>query len=460
MLRKTMANEKPKPAMGARTKVLVMLFPTLSHAMALGRITHPNMPKHHYSHWSVLIFAGMIAARVVAEPAVPGAASFDWPAWRGASRDSISTQTNLNWSALAKPKVLWRGAVGKGFSSFAVVAGKVYTLGNTNDQDTVFCLDAATGQEIWKHSYPSPAQPLAYEGGPSATPAIDGNRLYTLSKGGDCFCLDSLTGRIIWSRKFEPPPKTKEDYNVWWGFAGSPLVMGDQLILAVGTGALAVDKLTSKTLWDNGPGRPGYSSPVPFLRGQELCFAFLSGHEIVGGVAATGKMLWRIPWRTTWDQNAADVVVAENKLFVSTGHGVGCALFDIQPEKPVELWRNKNMRSELASCVLWKGNLYGFDAKRLTCLDWRTGAVKWAAEDTVQGSLILADGKLIALQENGMLLIAEATDQAYRVVAQTETLPGRCWTLPVLADGRIFVRNAQGAIACLEVRPNQANPNR
>lgn len=85
---------------------------------------------------------------------MPGAASFDWPAWRGASRDSISTQTNLNWSALAKPKVLWRGAVGKGFSSFAVVAGKVYTLGNTDDQDTVFCLDAATGQEIWKHSYP------------------------------------------------------------------------------------------------------------------------------------------------------------------------------------------------------------------------------------------------------------------------------------------------------------------
>ena len=138
----------------------------------------------------------------------------------------------MNWSwPAAGPQVLWKAAVGKGFSSFAVSDGRVYAMGNRDNADRVFCLDAATGKEVWKHTYPCKLEPLSYEGGPSSTPTVDGDRVYSLSKFGHCFCLDARTGQVVWSRTFEPPATTDDDYRVWWGFAGSPLVVGDKLVL-------------------------------------------------------------------------------------------------------------------------------------------------------------------------------------------------------------------------------------
>jgi outer membrane protein assembly factor BamB len=383
---------------------------------------------------------------------VPSVRAGDWPCWRGPHRTGISSETALSWSWPADgPKVLWKAAVGTGFSSCAVADGRVFTIGNSNDTDTVFCLDAETGKEVWKHSYPSPLDPKAFEGGPLSTPTVDGDWVYTLGKFGDCFCFDAKTGRIIWQRKFERPTATAADYKVWWGFAGSPAVAGDLLILPVGPAAVAVDKLTGTPIWDNGPGYSGYSSPVLFHAGQQACFAFASGHEIVAGDVNTGHVLWKIPWKTTWDQNASDVVVSDGKLFISTGHGVGCALYDISSGKPVELWRNKNMRTYLSTCILWKGFLYGFDDRELRCLDWKTGEVRWSVPDLGVGSLILADDRLIALTETGTLLIAEATSESHKLLVKAKILQGRCWSAPAVSNGRLFARNASGEVVCLDL---------
>lgn len=389
----------------------------------------------------------------IAHAALFPARASDWPNWRGSNRDGISDETNLNWSWPTNgPKTVWKGAIGKGFSSLVIARGRLYAMGNQANIDTVFCLDAASGKEIWKHSYACLLDPLSYEGGPSSTPAVDGNRVYTLSKSGHLFCLDAQSGGILWSNKFEVPPTTSQDYKVWWGYAGSPLIAGDRLILSVGTAGMAMDKLTGKVVWDNGPGRPGYSSPVPFKTSKQSGFAFLSGHEIVAVKANSGDILWKISWRTTWDQNAPDVLVADEQLFISTGHGVGSALFDLAEGQPVQTWRNKNMRSELSTPVLWKGALYGFDTKSLVCLDWKTGDRKWVGEETGKGSLILVDGKLIALQEDGILVIVEATSEAYRPVAKAQILSGRCWSAPSLADGRLYARNSIGDLVCLDLR--------
>ena len=256
--------------------------------------------------------------------------------WRGPARNGISSETGLNWQWPAEgPKVLWKASVGTGFSCIAVAGKRAYTLGNRDDIDTVYCLDAETGSELWKHSYPCKLDPKAYEGGPMATPAVEDGRVYTISKFGDCFCLNAETGAVIWSVKFEPPVRTEADYQAWWGFAGSILIAGDRLILPVGTAGLAVDKLTGKILWDNGPGYSGYSSPAQFEIGGQPCFAFVSGHEVVAASIADGQVRWKIPWKTTWDQNASDVIVADDKLFVSSGHGVGCGLFDLSTGSPI-----------------------------------------------------------------------------------------------------------------------------
>lgn len=377
----------------------------------------------------------------------------DWPCWRGPFRNGISPETGLNWFwGEGGPKVLWKASVGKGFSAFAVAGGRAYTLGNAGNVDTVYCLDVATGQELWRHSYPCELHPLSYEGGPSATPAVDGDRVYTLSKFGHAFCLNAATGEVVWSRTFPAPPTTKADYRVWWGFAGSPLVLPDRVILAVGTAGIALDKGTGETLWESPVGRPGYSSPVPFLQGDRNAFALVNGHEIVATDLATGDVLWRLPWRTTWDQNAADVLVSDGKLLVSTGHGVGCALFDFSSGQPVEVWRNRNLRNELGSSVFWQGKVYGYDFRQLRCLDWATGEVVWSAEESRLGTVILADGKVIGLEETGRLVVADATPEACTVVAQAQVLGGRCWSAPALADGRLFARNATGEAVCLDLR--------
>ncbi len=384
--------------------------------------------------------------------AVPSGAG-DWPGWRGPSRDGISRETGLNWQWPANgPKVLWKGSVGTGFSCLAVAGGRAYTLGNRDDVDTVFCFDAETGSELWRHSYPCQLDPKAYEGGPMATPTVEGNRVYTISKFGHCFSLDAQTGNVIWSAKFEPPPRTEDDYRVWWGYAGSILVLQDRLILPVGTAGLALDKLTGKTLWDNGPGYSGYSSPILFEIERQPCFAFASGHEIVAASIDDGQVHWKIPWRTEWDQNASDVIIAGDKLFISTGHGVGCALFDLSTGAPTELYRNKNMRTYLSPCILWKEALYRFDDKQFRCLDWRTGQVRWTGPKQGLGSLILVEGRLVTLQEDGKLRIVEAASDACKPLAETKVLDGRCWSAPALANGRLFLRNAKGDVVCLDLR--------
>lgn len=400
------------------------------------------------------VVAASSVALVLSSAFCPGRLSAaDWPCWRGPSRNGISPETGLNWSwGATGPGVLWKAAVGKGFSSFAVAGGRVCTLGNRDNVDTVFCWDAETGSELWRHPYPCPLDPLSYEGGPSATPAVDGDRLYTLSKSGQVFCLEVTTGKVVWSRTFEAPTRTKEDYRVWWGFAGSPLVLPDRLILAIGSTGLALDKLTGRTLWESGSGRPGYSSPVPFSRGQQSCLAFASGHEVVAADTQNGNVLWRLPWRTTWDQNAADVIIEGGRLLVSSGHGVGCALFEITSDRPSEVWRNANLRNEIGSSVRWQGYIYGYDFRQLRCLDWRSGQVAWAAPESRLGTVILADGMVLALEETGRLVVARANPEAFQPVAQAQVLSGRCWTAPALAAGRLFVRNAGGDVVCLDLR--------
>lgn len=378
----------------------------------------------------------------------------DWPCWRGPHRNGTSSESLVPPSDQATGyKVLWKATVGKGFSSFAVADGRAFTMGNVDDTDTVFCFDAGTGKVLWKHSYPCPLRPLAYEGGPSATPAVEGCRVYTLSKSGHLFCLDATTGLVVWSKKFDPAPRGEGDYQLDWGYAASPLVMGEKLILSVGRAGMAIDKANGKVIWDNGPGRPGYSSPVPFVQNGRSCLAVLAARGVVAVEVSFGKVLWTIPWRTKEDQNSPDVLISDGKLFVSTGHGVGCALFDIASE-PKEIWRNKNMRSEMSSPVFWKGCVYGFDGNRLACIDWATGERRWSEPRLGPGTLLLAKGRLIVLGERGNLAVAEATSEAYRPLGKPQpVLSDRCWTAPAYSSGRIFFRSAAGDVVCLGVHP-------
>jgi outer membrane protein assembly factor BamB len=144
-------------------------------------------------------------------------------------------------------------------------------------------------------------------------------------------------------------------------------------------------------------------------------------------------------------------------MFISSGYNKGCALLKIEKDKVTEIWRNRNMRNHCNSCVLWKGHIYGFDGQfggggKLTCIDYNTGQRKWAQGGLGTGSLMVAEGKLVVLGERGKLVIARASPEKYEQLASAQVLTGKCWTVPVLANGRIYARNAAGDLVCIDVR--------
>ncbi|MBI4659944.1 MAG: PQQ-binding-like beta-propeller repeat protein [Verrucomicrobia bacterium] len=383
-------------------------------------------------------------------------AAHDWPRWRGPDLNGISMETGwtVGWPKEG-PRQIWRASVGIGFSSVVVAQGRVFTLGNAGERDTLFCLDAETGQEIWKFSYACPLDAKYYEGGPGSTPTVDGNRVFTLSKRGHLFCFDSQSGQVVWQKNLMQELGVKKPE---WGFAGSPLVEGNWVILNVGGAGTAVDKFSGKTVWTSDASASGYATPVPFNAGGGRCVAIFSGKSLVGVRIADGKELWHQPWVTKWDINAPDPIWIRDRLFVSS-FDRGGALLRLTSGKPTVAWENKSMANHFNSCVSIDGYLYGIHGntdqpdRDLRCVDLATGKVMWTYTGLGLGSLMAADGKLIILSDRGELLVAEAIPDRFTALARAQVLGGKCWTVPVLANGRIYCRNAQGTLVCLDVRP-------
>ena len=381
------------------------------------------------------------------------AQNFDWHCFHGPDHNNISKEKNWSsaWPADG-PKQLWKASVGGGFSSVSVANGRLYTMGVVAGQETVWCLDAVTGKENWKHAYPYVFKPQYYEGGSSVTPTVDGSRVYSLGQAGEFNAFDAVSGKIIWSQNLAKELGVEVPT---WGFASSPFVEGDLLIVNAGPRGAAVNKTTGKKVWSSGAAASGYSSAVPFQQNGRRAVAFLAAKEVVAVDPGTGQFLWQHPWKTEYDVNAADPVISGDQAFISSAYGSGCALvrFGVQP--PVEVWRNKNLHSHFNSAVLLDGFLYGVDgeagkAASFKCLDWKTGEVKWSQKGLGLGAVMAADGKLIILSEKGELVIAAASAAAFQPLARAQVLGGKCWTTPVLSHGRIYCRNSKGDLICVD----------
>jgi len=401
------------------------------------------------SYVSVVILGLGISAIVFGS-----ARAADWPNYRGPNYDGISGETG--WSASwpsAGPKILWTYSLGAGFASMAVSNGKVYAMGNIDDNDFLYCLDAATGAEIWKTSYPCPLYKKQHEGGPCATPAIDGDAVYTFSKNGDAIRFNAATGEIVWHRKLNKELGLK---HPTWYFAGSPLVVGDLVIYNAGTYGIALNKADGSTAWQSGKGACGYTTAVPYEIGGQKGVVMAVRNELVGLNPATGKVMWKLPWKTAYDINAADAIVSGETIFISSGYNKGCALVKISGGDVTKVWQNRNMRNQINCSVLWEGCIYSFDGQvggggKLTCLDLATGDKKWSQGGMGTGSLMIADGKMIILGEKGKLVIAEASPEGFKELASAKILTGKCWTTPVLANGKIYARNADGQLVCVDL---------
>jgi outer membrane protein assembly factor BamB len=383
------------------------------------------------------------------------ATAADWPCWRGPNHNGISKETQWRdtWPA-GGPPIAWRANVGAGFSTVAVSNGRLYTIGNTDDRDIVYCLDPVIGKEIWKHTYDAARDPKFFEGGPTSTPAVDGNRVFTLSRRGDLFCFDAADGKVVWTKNIA----TVTDQRIPdWGLSGSPIVHDDLLLLNVGDAGIALEKATGKVVWSSERKDAGYSSPMPFRRGEEWFAIFSSDEGYVAANIRTGKEFWRINWPTKYGVNAADPIVAGDQVFITSGYNKGSALFPMKAGELVAVWKNKVLRAETNCAVLLDGFVYGVDwdlesKGKLKCVELKSGNSRWEESSVGCGSLMAANGKLIVLSDEGELMIAPATPEHFKPSAKAKVLEGKCWTAPVLANGRLYCRNAAGDLVCVDLR--------
>ena len=386
----------------------------------------------------------------------------DWPQWRGPRQDGISRETGLlaQWPEKG-PKELWRVPLGSGFSAVSVVDDRAYTCFGASDAEFAVCLNMADGKTLWKTRLGDLFKSDSYGDGPRATPTVDAGRVYVLSgKGGLC-CLDAADGHVNWGcdllTKFGGgvPARGSPEY----GFAASPVVMDDLLVVVVGAGGgkslVAFDKISGKVRWTALDDKIGYSTPIEVTIDGVPQIIVLMGEALVSVSPKDGKEFWRHEWKTELDANVATPIVSGDRLFISSGYSTGCALFALSAKdgKPAaeKLWANKEMKNYFSTAVLLNGYLYGFNNNKLTCLDFHTGKPKWKTGGFNRGSLIAADGRLIILGESGTLALAEASPKAYREISKFPFCDERTWTVPTLSGGRLYVRNEK-ELACFMLR--------
>jgi outer membrane protein assembly factor BamB len=395
------------------------------------------------------IFAAL-AISLPAGAADDAAKSSDWPQFLGANQDGVSTEKFQTTWPEDGPKKLWTAPVGAGYSTVSTWKNQVFTMGNDKDTDTVWCLDADTGKEVWKHTYKCMAAGGGYPG-PRCTPTVDGEFVYTLSQDGQLFCLDIKTGTPKWSKN------VVKDFGAkipQWGLSGSPALMGDMIVLDLGE-IVAVKKATGEKAWASTSHPVGYSTPKIVTGDKAMIAAFPADGLVVLG--ADGKEISKYAWKTSYDVNATTPIVSDGKVYITSGYGTGGALVEAATGK--EIWKNKELACQGGTPALYEGCLYALTgnygtAGQVKCVDFKTGKVKWSQKGFTVGALTLSGGKLIVVDAKGTVTIANASPDGYKELAKAEVAEGQTWTAPVLAGGRLYVRTngKPGQLVCLDVR--------
>jgi outer membrane protein assembly factor BamB len=381
----------------------------------------------------------------------------DWPQFLGPRRDGTLPEAHLatDWSA-RPPRELWRRPVGQGWSGFAVAGPYAVTQEQRGAEELVTCYGRTTGTIVWVHRDAVRHDDSLGGPGPRATPTIHDGRVLALGGTGILNVLDLATGRLLWSvdvmqdNDVQPPV---------YGIAASPLVVGALVIVPAGSppagrSLVAYDVDSGRRVWAAGDDPAAYGSPVLMQLAGRQQIVWLAERHLVAQDPVDGAVLWREEWPAATEKVSQPVLLAGDRVFVSTGYGVGGKMFhvrDVGGRLEAELeWETTALKAKLSNVVLHAEHLYGLDDGILVALDASDGSRGFKGGRYGHGQLILAGGVLLIQSESGEVALVEAAPRAHRELGRLAALSDKTWNHPALAGRHLIVRNDREA-ACYEL---------
>jgi outer membrane protein assembly factor BamB len=391
-------------------------------------------------------------AEALSEPVLGRVEGVEWPGFRGPLRDGVirGLRINTDWTT-APPVQLWRRPIGPGWSSFSVQGDLIYTQEQRGDEEIVACYQLSTGQPVWGHRDAVRFWESNGGAGPRATPTIHDGRIYAFGATGILNALDARTGARLWSRQVATD--TKREVPIW-GFASSPLVMDDLVIVAaVGTLA-AYDRATGDHRW-TGPSYGGsYSSPHRVMFDGVEQVVLLGGPGAISVAPADGSVLWTHEWES--GPMVQPALTANGDILINaiaaTG-GLGLRRLAVTRAggvwTPQERWTSTGLKPYFNDFVVHKGHAYGFDGSILSAIDVNDGKRVWKGGRFGNGQLILLADQdlLLVISEEGELALVSATPGKFTQLATHPALDGKTWNHPVVVGDTLLLRNGAEMVA-------------
>lgn len=387
-------------------------------------------------------------AEVVAKPG-------DWTSFRGPHRDSVvkGIRIETDW-AKHPPKLVWKQSIGPGWSSFAVVGGRVFTQEQRGEDECVTCYNAANGTEIWCHRDATRFFEPVAGAGPRGTPQFHDGKVFAQGASGHLICLDAASGKRLWLAD------TKTDSQAptpMWGFSSSPLIV-DGIVTVLPGGPNGASVLgyridDGQLAWKAGEGTAGYCSVhLVEIQGVPQLVA-LTSQGATALDPSSGRSVWQHAWVSDQEMRIAQpMLVEESRLMIPTGQSLGARLIDVRRNEDQwttsEVWTSKEFKPYFNDYVQHAGHAYGFD-NLFCCINLTNGKRTWKKGRYGSGQVLLLaeQGLLLVLSETGDIVLLEANPKSHVELAKFPAIEGKTWNHPALVGDQLFVRNAE-QIAC------------